>query len=68
MENIAIDDETLKNAIKTYNLGHRDMVDNLLYSLAKTNELKLLTVDDELLKFIKKHKLQKEAIMTSEEI
>ena len=68
IENIVIDDETVENAMKIYNLGHRDMIDNLLYSLAAANKLRLLTVDDKLLKFIEEHKLQKEAIITPEEI
>jgi hypothetical protein len=31
MNNVAIDEEAVREAISIYNLGHRDMIDNLLY-------------------------------------
>jgi predicted nucleic acid-binding protein len=65
---VSIDDEAVKYAIKMYKLKHRDMVDNLLYALSVTNNLKLLTVDNELTKFIEKHGLPKKNIITPEEL
>ena len=68
MNNITVNEESIKDAIDMYNLGHKDMIDNLLYSLAETNKLKLLTVDKELIKFIEEYKLQEETIITPEKI
>ena len=51
-----------------YIMGHRDMVDNLLYSIAVSNNLKLLTIDDSLVDFIRKHRLPEEHITTPEEL
>jgi len=67
MKYVFIDEEVLKNAIYMYKLGHRDMIDNLLYSIAISRELKLLTVDEDLIKFIEKHNLPKN-IITPEEL
>ena len=68
MNNIQIDEESFKQAIKMYKLGHRDMVDNLLYSSAVLERLKLLTVDMELLNFIEEHGLPRENIITPDEL
>jgi len=38
------------------------MIDNILYPIAKSKSIKLLTVDKELIKFIKEHKLGREFI------
>jgi len=67
MKYTPIDEKAFKNAIYMYKLGHRDIVDNLLYSIAISKELKLLTVDEDLIKFIKKHNLPKN-IITPEEL
>ena len=45
-------------AFKLYALGHGDMFDNLLYSVALTNNIKLLTIDQEFREFIKSRKLK----------
>ncbi len=68
MNNVAIDEEAVRMAIAIYNLGHRDIIDNLLYSLARRNRLKLLTVDKELIRFIDKQGLPREAIVTPDEL
>lgn len=68
MKHALLDEEAVKNAIQMYKLGHRDIIDNLLYSIATTKKLKLLTVDDDLVKFIKKHGLAKHSIITPEEL
>jgi len=64
----SIDEEAIKNAIYMYKLGHKDMVDNLLYSIAVSKKLKLLTVDSDLIKFIEKHGLPKDNIVMPEEL
>ena len=38
-------------------LGHKDMIDNLLLSIAATMNLRLLTVDRELAEFAMRHGL-----------
>ena len=60
--------EAVEQAIRMYIMGHRDMVDNLLYSIAVSNNLKLLTIDDSLVDFIRKHRLPEEHITTPEEL
>jgi PIN domain nuclease of toxin-antitoxin system len=40
------------DALKLYMLGHKDMIDNILYTSSLHLNLKLLTVDDELKKFV----------------
>lgn len=68
MKHAPINSEAVKNAIHMYKLGHKDMVDNLLYSIAMSNKLKLLTVDNELIEFLEKHDLTKEYIAAPEEL
>ena len=63
-----INGEALKNAIYMYRLGHRDMIDNILYSIALSKGLKLLTVDEELSAFVAKHRLPKDVIITPEDL
>ena len=67
INNIQIDGESFKQAIKMYKLNHRDMVDNLPYSATIIERLKLLTVDMELLNFIEEHWLPRENIITPDE-
>lgn len=49
--------EALKLALKLRLLGHKDMIDNLLYATATTQNMTLLTMDTELVHFLKKHNL-----------
>jgi len=60
--------ETVKNAIRMYSLGHRDMVDNLLFSIAVSEKLRFLTVDKNLVKFVEKINLAKDSIITPEKL
>ena len=39
-------------ALKLYELGHADLIDNMLYADARQMGLKLLTLDEELRDFI----------------
>ena len=68
MNNVPIDEKSFKRAIEMYKMGHKDMVDNLLYSVAALRELKLLTVDTELLEFVGKHGLSRKNIITPSEL
>ncbi|RJS74796.1 type II toxin-antitoxin system VapC family toxin [Candidatus Bathyarchaeota archaeon] len=68
MNHVSIDEDSFKLAVKMYKLGHRDMVDNLLYSTAVTRRLKLLTVDTELLGFVEEHSLPREHIITPSQL
>ncbi len=67
-KHVSIEEEAVENAINMYKLGHRDMIDNLLYSIAKTGKLKLLTIDKNLIEFIEKHKHPKENIIHPKEL
>jgi len=44
--------EVLMEALRLYELGHTDLIDNVLYADARWFGLKLLTVDEELRRFI----------------
>jgi len=67
-KHVNVEEEAVENAINMYKLGHRDMIDNLLYSIAKTEKLKLLTTDKNLIEFIEKHKHPKENIIHPKEL
>jgi len=68
MKYAPIDEGAVKSAIRMYKLGHRDMVDNLLYSIATSKGLKLLTVDGDLVNFVRKHELAAENVILPEEL
>jgi len=46
------DSEIFREAFTLYGLGHKDMIDNILYASAVRLGLILLTLDDELRKFV----------------
>ncbi len=64
----SIDEEAIRNAIYMYRLGHRDMIDNLLYSIAVSRSLRLLTVDSDLVEFVARHGLPRDALAMPEEL
>ncbi|MET1160672.1 MAG: PIN domain-containing protein [Thermoprotei archaeon] len=68
MKYAPIDEKVVENAIYMFKLGHKDMIDNLLYSIAMTKKLRLLTVDKDLVEFIKKHDLDKDSVILPEEL
>ena len=68
MEHAPVSGKAVEQAIKMYKLGHRDIIDNLLYSIAASGDMKLLTVDEELVRFIEEHSLPRKYIVTPEEI
>ncbi|MGB9894524.1 MAG: PIN domain-containing protein [Thermoproteota archaeon] len=49
--------KVFEEAIRLRIIGHRDMIDNVLYSTSLHFNLKLLTLDDELKEFVRKNKL-----------
>jgi len=51
------DSEIFKEAFRLYRLGHKDMIDNVLYSTAVQLKMLLLTLDDELRRFVSEKKL-----------
>jgi hypothetical protein len=46
------DSEIFKEAFRLYRLGHKDMIDNILYASGVSLGLLLLTLDDQLKKFV----------------
>ena len=64
----ALDDVAVGNAITMYWLGHRDMIDNLLYSIALSRKIALLTVDNDLIEFLEKNDLPRNHVTTPEEL
>ena len=50
-ERVEEDSEIFSEAFKLYALGHKDMIDNILYPSAVRLSLILLTLDDELKTF-----------------
>lgn len=57
-----------EKALEVYLLGHRDMVDNLLYTTAAEHNLTLLTIDNELVDFTDANGLPADHIITPEEL
>ena len=51
------DSEIFIKALELHKLGHKDFIDNILYSTLAILNLKLLTVDEELKEFIVAKKL-----------
>ncbi|MGC8934127.1 MAG: PIN domain-containing protein [Thermoproteota archaeon] len=49
--------KVFEEAIRLRIIGHRDMIDNVLYSTSLHFNLKLLTLDDELKEFVRRNKL-----------
>ncbi len=45
--------QVFKDALKLYALGHKDMIDNILYAASVNLDLKFLTIDSELMKFVR---------------
>jgi len=43
---------TFVQALRLYTLGHKDMIDNIIYTTSTTLNLSLLTLDKELKEFI----------------
>ncbi|MGQ9513949.1 MAG: PIN domain-containing protein [Thermoproteota archaeon] len=52
------DSETFKEALRLHALGHKDMIDDILYAASSNLNLKLLTLDAELREFIHKKGLK----------
>jgi predicted nucleic acid-binding protein len=52
------DSEIFREAFRLYKLGHKDMIDNILYASATQIGLLLLTLDDELKKFVNEKRLK----------
>ena len=61
------DSKTFNDALRLYMLGHKGMVDNILYTCSTHLNLKLLTLDDELKEFIHERGL-KDALMSPDQI
>ncbi len=55
---VGIDESAITIALEMYILGHRDMVDNMLYGISVSQGIRLLTVDESLEKFIEEHGLR----------
>jgi predicted nucleic acid-binding protein len=59
-----ITEEAVKEAIKLYMLGHRDLIDNILYGITATQEdMKFLTIDESLKAFIKSRNLKSDVFI-----
>ncbi|MEM0439643.1 MAG: PIN domain-containing protein, partial [Sulfolobales archaeon] len=55
---VEIDGKALGIAIELYLRGHKDLIDNILYGVSISKNLKLLTIDKELRIFIKNQGLE----------
>ena len=60
--------EAVRTAIRMYRMGHRDLIDDLLYSIAASGGLRLITVDEELVRFVEDHGLPRGHVMMPEEL
>ncbi len=52
LEELEESPRAFREALRMYGMGHRDLFDNILYSLALENDVKFLTLDEELRRFI----------------
>ncbi len=68
MERVSVTAEAASLALRLRLLGHRDMVDNLLYATALSSGLRLLTVDEELRRFIASKGLPAHVLAAPEEV
>ena len=59
-------DEVFREALNMYALGHRDMIDNILYSTSLAFDLKLLTVDKTLREFVREKGLTDTTVLPTE--
>ena len=59
--------QVFKEALGLYMLGHKDMIDNILYTISTNLNLKLLTLDAELKKFIQSKRL-KDTLISPDQI
>jgi len=50
--------KTFNDALRLYVLGHKDMIDNILYTSSIRLNLKLITLDNELKEFIREKGLK----------
>jgi hypothetical protein len=55
--------EIFVGALDLASLGHRDMIDNLLYSTSRIHNLKFLTLDTKLGDFVKKNNIDDSIIL-----
>ena len=55
-----------RRALDLYLLGHEDIIDNILYSIALEHKARFLTIDRELREFIKRNKLKDITIFPEE--
>lgn len=65
-EKVEEDAWVFEEALRLYALGHRDMIDNILYASTLRYNLRLLTLDRELREFIEEKSLQNTLITPSE--
>ena len=56
-DRVVEDSEVFSEAFRIYKLGHRDMIDDILYATSLRQDLRLLTVDQALKEFIQEHSL-----------
>ena len=61
------DSKTFNDALKLHMLGHKDMIDNILYANTTSLNIKLLTLDNELKNFIHERGL-KNTLITPDEL
>jgi len=61
------DSKVFSEALRLYTQGHRDMIDNILYTASVNFDLKLFTVDKELKEFIRKNGL-KDTLITPDQL
>jgi len=53
MRRAEVDEGAVKAALELYRLGHRDLIDDLLYGTALSHGFKLLTIDRTLTDFVR---------------
>lgn len=60
--------EAIKLAFKLRMLGHRDNIDNLLYSISQKNNMLFLTMDEDFKKFLLKNNFKVDNLINHEDL
>ena len=60
--------DAVKLAFKLRRLGHKDVIDNLLYATSVVNNMQLLTMDENLKNFLLKNNLKVDNLINHEKL
>ena len=65
---ISLTSRAIELACQLRKLGHKDIIDNLLYATSKTEDMVFMSMDDELKVFLRDHGFDTKRIMSHKEL